>query len=474
MKKSVNNTIGILLLLFVVLFSGCKEDEITNISAETLVIDHPEVTLNPEDSIKLTATVMPENAGNRTVFWKSSDSRIASVTDEGWVKATRPGMVTITAIAYSNTEIRSTVQATVTGIPDDVVSGVAGTYTGDLDITGMGITPNTELTLEREGYYSVRLITSVDLTAMGMGNVPINILTGVDREGESFRISGEGVTPIGPITVNGTVDADGNIALEIYVAAFAATATYTGKNVANIEEIVTGTYVGDVMAGAPVGSNVEVIIKRENNKYKLQIDDEIASYPFQTEIEITVLRSGNDFTISSNLGAATVAGSPTQVTITSGTITSAGDLDFDIEIMGLTSLGAPTNTATYTGQKLENLAKAASGTYEGVVAIGGNPVSAADAEMTLTAVNRTTVRWTTSTQVTLPPSYGAQTFTITESDDFRLTVSGGSGTYTLTGQGSTILGDVTVTTDSKVEGKNISLTMDAGLGVNLIYTGQKQ
>jgi hypothetical protein len=66
------------------------------------------------------------------------------------------------------------------------------------------------------------------------------------------------------------------------------------------------------------------------------------------------------------------------------------------------------------------------------------------------------------------------TFTIAESDNFTLTVSGGSGTYTLTGQGSTILGNVTVTTDSKVEGKNISLTMDAGLGIPLIYSGQKQ
>ena len=59
-----------------------------------------------------------------------------------------------------------------------------------------------------------------------------------------------------------------------------------------------------------------------------------------------------------------------------------------------------------------------------------------------------------------------------------LNVSGGSGTYTLTGQGSSILGEVDVTSDSKVEGKNISLTMDVTTSdygvIPLVYTGKKQ
>jgi hypothetical protein len=123
---------------------------------------------------------------------------------------------------------------------------------------------------------------------------------------------------------------------------------------------------------------------------------------------------------------------------------------------------------------LEKLANAVAGTYEGVVTLNSSAISAADAEITLAVVDRTTVLWTTSTPITLPPPYGAQTFTITENDNFRLTVSGSSGTYTLTGSGSSILGSVTVTSDSKVEGDKISLTMDAGLSIPLIYTGQKQ
>ena len=479
MKKLANNTIGVLLLLFVVLVFGCKEDEITNISAETLVIDQTEVTLDPGDSVKLSAVIMPENAGNRAVFWKSSSARIASINDEGWLKAERPGVATITAIAYSNAETRSSISVTVTGIPDDVVSGVVGTYTGDLNITGVGNTPNTELSLQQEDFYSVRLITSVDLRAVPQVGaiVPIDILTGVDRDGEKYKISGTGNTGIGPVTINGTVDADGNIELEIYVAAFDATATYTGKNIVNIEELVTGTYVGDVTAGVPVGSNVQVdIIRGEDKKYRLQIDDEIANFPFKTEIEITVSVSGNNFIISSGPETATIAGSQTQVTITSGTITATGTLDFEIEILGLTDIGAPSNIAIYSGQKLEKLANAVAGTYEGAVTVGEQPISATDAEITLTVVDRTTVRWTTSTPVSIMGNN--VTFELTESSNFMLNVSGGSGTYTLTGQGSSILGEVDVTSDSKVEGKNISLTMDVTTSdygvIPLVYTGQKQ
>jgi hypothetical protein len=56
-------------------------------------------------------------------------------------------------------------------------------------------------------------------------------------------------------------------------------------------------------------------------------------------------------------------------------------------------------------------------------------------------------------------------------------VSGSSGTYTLSGTGNTStigVASATITPNSKVEGKNISLTIDAGLGVDLVYTGQKQ
>lgn len=45
----------------------------------------------------LTTTIMPSNASDKSITWKSSDESIATVTSYGTVKAIKPGIVTITA-----------------------------------------------------------------------------------------------------------------------------------------------------------------------------------------------------------------------------------------------------------------------------------------------------------------------------------------------------------------------------------------
>lgn len=45
----------------------------------------------------LIATVYPENADNKTVFWNSSDNSVASVNSDGCIKAIRIGTAIITA-----------------------------------------------------------------------------------------------------------------------------------------------------------------------------------------------------------------------------------------------------------------------------------------------------------------------------------------------------------------------------------------
>lgn len=62
------------------------------------------VTLNAKKSkvavgaaFTLKATVQPENAANKTVFWKSSDENVATVNEKGRVRARGTGKATITA-----------------------------------------------------------------------------------------------------------------------------------------------------------------------------------------------------------------------------------------------------------------------------------------------------------------------------------------------------------------------------------------
>lgn len=68
-----------------------KKIDVTNI-----VLDKNSVTLTEGETIKLNATVSPENATDKTVTWTSSNTSVAIVND-GIVTAVSPGTATITA-----------------------------------------------------------------------------------------------------------------------------------------------------------------------------------------------------------------------------------------------------------------------------------------------------------------------------------------------------------------------------------------
>ena len=67
--------------------------EVTNIQ-----LNSQEVTLKEDDIFTLTATVYPENATNKNVFWSTSDSNIVTV-DNGVVKAIKQGEAVVTVTA---------------------------------------------------------------------------------------------------------------------------------------------------------------------------------------------------------------------------------------------------------------------------------------------------------------------------------------------------------------------------------------
>lgn len=54
------------------------------------------VTLTPSDSYKLTASVLPANATNKNVTWKSGNKKVATVDKNGVITAKRAGKATIT------------------------------------------------------------------------------------------------------------------------------------------------------------------------------------------------------------------------------------------------------------------------------------------------------------------------------------------------------------------------------------------
>ncbi len=69
------------------------------IAVTSVELDKTELTLKPEETATLVATVKPNNATDKTVTWSSSDTSIASVDANGKVTAIKDGSATITATA---------------------------------------------------------------------------------------------------------------------------------------------------------------------------------------------------------------------------------------------------------------------------------------------------------------------------------------------------------------------------------------
>ena len=69
------------------------------VAVDAIELNMTELTLNPDESENLQATVYPENATDKTVTWTSSDASVAKVSDYGRVTAVKTGTATITAKA---------------------------------------------------------------------------------------------------------------------------------------------------------------------------------------------------------------------------------------------------------------------------------------------------------------------------------------------------------------------------------------
>ena len=87
---------------------GCA-DEVIGVTSVRL--NKTQVSLNKGETTLLIATVLPDDATDKTVTWSSSDNSVASVDQDGKLTALKGGIATITAKAGSLT---ATCQVTVT------------------------------------------------------------------------------------------------------------------------------------------------------------------------------------------------------------------------------------------------------------------------------------------------------------------------------------------------------------------------
>lgn len=89
------------------------------VPVESITLSAPTAQLKAGDTMSLTATILPENATDKSMVWTSSNSEVASVDESGNVSAKTPGVATITATSGA---VSATCEVTVVAIPVEIVT----------------------------------------------------------------------------------------------------------------------------------------------------------------------------------------------------------------------------------------------------------------------------------------------------------------------------------------------------------------
>ncbi len=83
-----------------------------NILIQNIKINEGNINLNVGESKNLTVTISPNDATNKSVTWKSSNTNVITIDAKGIVKAIGAGTTQITATSVSNPNITSTITIT--------------------------------------------------------------------------------------------------------------------------------------------------------------------------------------------------------------------------------------------------------------------------------------------------------------------------------------------------------------------------
>ena len=198
-------TIWSRLLVFFSLFLSfsCAEEELEKIDVKSVTVNVATVTLRIGEMVTIKATVLPEDATDKTLSWTSSDPSVAKV-EEGEITALKLGTAEITAKAGDKTaSCRVTVEptpvASVTLDKASVTLKVGGKTT--LQAT-VGPEDATDKTLSwTSSDPSVAKVEEGEITALKLGTAEITAKAG-DKTA-SCRVTVE-PTPVASVTLDQT------------------------------------------------------------------------------------------------------------------------------------------------------------------------------------------------------------------------------------------------------------------------------
>ena len=153
------------------LFAACHVI-VKAVQAKSLTLDKHEAELRLDETVKLTASILPVQAAGSIVLWSSSDTSVATVDANGVVTAVGIGEAVITAVA-EGTDVKDTCVVSVVPTPGDANND------GIVTVTDIVVTASYILGDDVPGFVP----SSVDLNDDGKVNVTdivllVNIILG--------------------------------------------------------------------------------------------------------------------------------------------------------------------------------------------------------------------------------------------------------------------------------------------------------
>lgn len=155
-----------------------------SIAVSSINLNRTSLTLTEGEGYSLSASVSPSNATNKEVTWSSSNTRVASVDNYGYVTANSVGSTTITATATDGSGVYATCYVDVES-SFVYVSSISLNYTslsmtvGDTEYLNHSISPynatNTDVTWSSSNTSVATVNSNGMVTAKNAGNATITV-----------------------------------------------------------------------------------------------------------------------------------------------------------------------------------------------------------------------------------------------------------------------------------------------------------
>ena len=130
MKNKFFALFTILLSISLITTYSCKKEKVKSVSVTEVGLNKTSTTLVEGETETLVATVMPENASDKSVVWESGNESAATVSQEGLVTAVGEGKATIT-VKTNDGGFSASCEVTV----NKKVIAVTGVVLGNTELT---------------------------------------------------------------------------------------------------------------------------------------------------------------------------------------------------------------------------------------------------------------------------------------------------------------------------------------------------